>query len=170
LKASNVLIQGSKNGWPKWYGFVVDYECLIGVVGTGFFMAREILQACKDGTASKKSKVFSITADAYSFRMTCYEILTGKLPFEDYPFSASTLIDLVINQHLRPKVSEYVENWARELLRMCWQCDPIARPSFGEILDLLIANSIVVRRREDGFISKYGKNYRNWHYNGIPNS
>jgi serine/threonine protein kinase len=170
LKASNVLVRELHNGWPKWHGFVADYECSVGVVGTRFFRAPKILQACKDGTASWKSEVFSTTADAYSFGMTCYEILTGKLPFEDYPFSVSTLIDLVINQHLRPEVPKYVENWACELLRMCWQCDPIARPSFGEILDLLSTNSTIVRRREDERILEYGQNYRNWHYNEIPNS
>jgi hypothetical protein len=55
-------------------------------------------------------------------------------------------------------------------LTMCWQFDPIARPSFGEILDLLSTHSIVVRRYEDCFISKYGQNYRNWRLNEIPNS
>ena len=37
LKASNVLVYECENKWPKWEPFVADYECFIGVVGTGFF-------------------------------------------------------------------------------------------------------------------------------------
>jgi serine/threonine protein kinase len=172
LKASNVLIREFKSGWPKWACLVADYECSVGVIGTGFFRAPEILQACKDQMVSEKLEVFSRSADAYSFGMTCYEILTGKLPFEDHPLSGNryALTNLVINQHFRPEVPKYVENWARELLRMCWQSNPIARPSFGEILDLILTNSIGVRKREDWLIQKYGHNYRNWRYNEIPNS
>ena len=45
LKASNVLV--SHVG--RWlHSLVANYECSIGVVGTGFFRAPEILQACKD--------------------------------------------------------------------------------------------------------------------------
>ena len=48
LKASNVLVNENKNGWPRWFCFVADYECSIGVVGTNFFRAPEILQVCKE--------------------------------------------------------------------------------------------------------------------------
>jgi len=170
LKASNVLVQEFKSGWPKWICYVADYECSVGVVGTRFFRAPEILQACKDKMASKKPEVFSRAADAYSFGMICYEILTSKLPFEDHPLNVSILTELVINQHLRPEVPEYVENWACELLKMCWQSDPIARPSFGEILDLLSTNSTGVKRSEDRKLQKFGQNYRNWSYKGCPSS
>ena len=43
LKASNVLVT---HGGPWLYSYVADFECSIGVVGTGFFRAPEILQAC----------------------------------------------------------------------------------------------------------------------------
>jgi serine/threonine protein kinase len=172
LKASNVLIREFKSGWPKWNCFIADYECSVGVVGTRFFRVLEILQACKDQTTNKKPEVFSTAANAYSFGMTCYEILIGKLPFEDHPLSDKCYIltDLVINQHLRPKVPEYIVDWTHELLSMCWQSNPVARPSFGEILDLLSTNSTGVRRREDWHIQKYGQNIRNWCYKESPNS
>jgi serine/threonine protein kinase len=170
LKASNVLVQEFESTGPKFICFVADYECSVGVIGTRFFRAPEILQACKDGMTSKRPEVFSRAADAYSFGMTCYEVLTGKLPFEDHPLKDSLLIDLVINQHLRPEIPEYVEDWTRNLLKMCWQFDPMARPSFGEVLDLLVKNSTSVREREDDLINRYGQNYRNWCFKGLPNS
>ncbi|KAG0603205.1 hypothetical protein M758_10G074700 [Ceratodon purpureus] len=162
LKASNVLVREFKTTWPKWLCFVADYECSIGVVGTRFFRAPEILQACKEGMASQKSEVFSRAADVYAYGMTCYEVLVGKLPFEDHPLSGENrlLTDLVINQDLRPEIPEYVEGWARELLKWCWQCDPSARPRMEEILDLLCKSSTSIRSLEESRKRRYGENYR----------
>jgi serine/threonine protein kinase len=160
LKASNVLVKESESGWPRWGCFVADYECSVGVVGTGFFRAPEILQACKEGKISQRPEVFSISADIYSYGMICYEILTGKLPFQDHPLAKALLIDLVINQNLRPEVPEYVEDWAHELLDRCWQSSPTARPPIGEILNLLPANSATLRGYENFLKEIYGENLR----------
>jgi hypothetical protein len=46
----------------------------------------------------------------------------------------------------------------------------MARPSFGEILDLFVENSTSVRESEGDLINDYGQNYRNWCYKGVPNS
>jgi serine/threonine protein kinase len=50
LKASNVLMKRDGN----WISCVADFECLVGVVGTGFWRAPEILQACKDKNVSER--------------------------------------------------------------------------------------------------------------------
>ncbi|KAG0559038.1 hypothetical protein KC19_10G073700 [Ceratodon purpureus] len=162
LKASNVLVREFKSGWPKWVCFVADYECSIGVVGTGFFRAPEILLACKERMVSQRQEVFSRAADVYAYGMTCYEILTGKLPFENHELidNKPLLTDLVINQGLCPEIPEYVEGWACELLKWCWECDPSARPTIGEILDLLLRNSASSRRLENGLKERYGDNFR----------
>ncbi|KAG0598757.1 hypothetical protein M758_12G098600 [Ceratodon purpureus] len=142
LKASNVLVKTSSHG-KYTYCSVADFECSIGVVGTRFWRAPEILQACKEGNANMRLELFSKSSDSYSFGMTCYEILTGRIPFQDHPLIEQRLLltDLVINYHLRSDVPEYVNDWACELLRWCWRSDPIARPSFEDILSFIEANS-----------------------------
>jgi hypothetical protein len=137
LKASNVLVMKEKN-WT----FVADFECSVGVVGTGFWRAPEILQACKDKNVSKRPDIFTKQADVYSYGMTCYEILTGKLPFEGRPVWD---FDLVLNGD-RPEMPEYVDDWARGLLNWCWHPNASDRPSFGDILNLLLLNSPRVKR------------------------
>lgn len=82
VKASNMLC--SKDHENTWRTLVVaDYEFSIGIVGTRFFRAPEILQACKNRTVSQSPECFTKKGDIYSYGMTCYEILIGKLPFED---------------------------------------------------------------------------------------
>ena len=80
--------------------------------------------------------------DVYSYGMTCYEVLIGKLPFQDHPLidNKALLIDLVISG-LCPTVPRFVEEWTVDLLRRCWEHSPMARPTIGEIMSILEANS-----------------------------
>jgi serine/threonine protein kinase len=133
LKASNVLHTKKKGNWAC---YVADFECSVGVVGTGYWRAPEILQACKDKNVHKRPELFTREADAYSYGMTCYEILTGKPPFQDDDVTMGSVI-----QGQRPEVPEFVDEWVHELLRWCWQSNPATRPSFEEILSFLEANS-----------------------------
>ncbi|KAG0586370.1 hypothetical protein KC19_2G085400 [Ceratodon purpureus] len=135
IKASNVLF--ALNEGRGWGCYIADWECSVGVVGTGFFRAPEILQALKDGNASSNCNLFTKASDVYSFGMTCYELLTGKLPFEGHPCMD---YDLVLKGQ-RPEVPKSVDNWIQELLSWCWQSNPKARPTSGEILNFLEANS-----------------------------
>ena len=141
LKASNVLVHEYDVG--KYSCYVADFECSVGVVGTGFWRAPEILKALREKNISQRPEVFSEIANTYSYGMTCYEVLTEKKPFEDHPMkdNCSLLMDLVIKQELRPEVLDFVNEWTQDLLRRCWECNPRARPSFGEILRFFEANS-----------------------------
>jgi len=107
---------------------VGDYESSDGVVGAGFFRAPEVLRAIRDGTEVE----WSPAVDVYGFGMVCYELLTGKYPFEDHPIAD---YDLVLSGK-RPDVSDQPP-WMRELLHRCWDEDPHQRPGWDEILQIL---------------------------------
>jgi serine/threonine protein kinase len=158
LKASNVLVREFKSDTPKYICVVADFECSVGVIGTGFFRVPEILQACKDHKLKDRLEVFSKAADVYAYGMVCYEALTGKLPFEGH---RTNDYDLVLNGE-RPMVPKYVEGWIQELLNGCWQSNPRDRPNFGKILELFLANSRYVKARDEYTKSQHGENYRSW--------
>jgi serine/threonine protein kinase len=154
LKASNVLVTESRSGhYPRWQCFVADYECSGGVIGTGFFRAPEILQACKDRNVSQKPEVFSKATDVYGYGMICYEILTGKLPFEDHPAND---YNLVLSGKC-PELPEYVEEWVCELLGSCWEYDPEARPTIEEILVILVEHSEEARKYQEMLKTQSGR-------------
>ena len=86
LKASNVLInfKGEKFDLEQ-LDFedvdVADFECSVGVVGTGYWRAPEILKGVQQGDI--RPELFTEKSDVYAFGMTCYEVLTGCMPFEE---------------------------------------------------------------------------------------
>jgi serine/threonine protein kinase len=65
----------------KFSSILADYECSIGVVGTQFWRAPEILLGAKNKDNLPSS--FIVKSVVYSYAMTCYDVLTGKFPFED---------------------------------------------------------------------------------------
>ncbi len=134
LKASNVLIRmlgNSSHGKPIFDCSVGDFECSVGVVGTGFWWAPEILRALQNANITSDS--FTKMADVYGYAMTCYEVLTGRIPFEDHPRSDYSR---VLNGD-RPELPDYIDPWMRALLVQCWHPDPLKRPNFESIEDQL---------------------------------
>ncbi|CAM6072004.1 unnamed protein product [Sphagnum tenellum] len=67
-------------------------------------------------------------SDVYAFAMLCYEILTGKMPFEGHCRE-----ELLIPPGHRPCLPPYVSRDVRELQQRCCHEDPHERPNFSEI-------------------------------------
>lgn len=63
--------------------------------------------------------------------MTCYEILTGRVPFDDVP--NSEIYERVVGG-IRPSLEEYsMPPLLKELIQRCWATNPKKRPNFAEI-------------------------------------
>ncbi|KAJ1386066.1 Serine-threonine/tyrosine-protein kinase, catalytic domain [Sesbania bispinosa] len=75
-------------------------------------------------------------ADAYSFGMICFELLTGKVPFEDNHLQGDRT-----NQNIkageRPLFPYRSPKYLVSLIKKCWQTDPAQRPTFSSICRIL---------------------------------
>jgi hypothetical protein len=137
LKASNVLVVRYKDyggttfvpANDNFHCAVADYECSHGIAGTAYWRAPEVLLGVKN--RSIKPHFFSMKADIYSYGMTCYEVLTGKVPFEDLPLTA---YDVVLDGG-RPYLPDHIHPIYKGLLTRCWHSKPSQRPSFVDIVD-----------------------------------
>lgn len=133
LKAANVLCEklGSRAANVLCGGFyVADFESSVGTVGTSFWRAPEILLALRNRRSNRGLELpFSCAADVYSYAMTFYEVLTGRIPFEDGPIHG---LDSVLSGD-RPTLPDDIPREIQLLIDRCWHSDPIRRPSFEMI-------------------------------------
>ncbi|CAK9261687.1 unnamed protein product [Sphagnum jensenii] len=106
-----------------------DFETSDGVVGTRFWRAPEVLQAVKTGG----KPILTPAADVYSYGMLCYELLTGRIPFEE---CAWTAYDVILSGK-RPELPAYVTATMKQLLHDCWLAKPRNRPGWTSIINAL---------------------------------
>ena len=73
--------------------------------------------------------------DVYSFGITLWEMLTGKLPFKG--INRQEFMDEVVAKGFRPAVPKSLPPVLGNLLRDCWDANSLRRPSFENILATL---------------------------------
>ncbi|KAK4530831.1 hypothetical protein CCYA_CCYA05G1688 [Cyanidiococcus yangmingshanensis] len=137
LKSSNVLIDESINriaicdfglsalrkagpGDSESFGRARDADAM----GTPYTLAPEVMAG----------ESYTDKADVYSYGIVLWELLAAKRPFEN--LMPIQLMYKVYAQNARPPLGEVYAEF-QPLLSQCWERDPLMRPDFGTILDLL---------------------------------
>lgn len=75
-------------------------------------------------------------ADVYSFSMLCFELLTGKIPFEDNHLQGEHM-SKNIRAGERPLFPFQTPKYLTSLTKRCWHADPAQRPPFSSICRVL---------------------------------
>jgi serine/threonine protein kinase len=138
LKARNVLVHehpDSLHAKITDFGASQDFYVASPVdsVGTGYWRAPEIFRAMRDNRQFE----YTAKADVYSFAMVCYEILSGKEPFEDHPRSQFDFLIVSSAVPKRPSLPGNQNDPLNKLIRTCWDDVPERRPTFRDILSKL---------------------------------
>ncbi|CAM6021237.1 unnamed protein product [Sphagnum balticum] len=68
--------------------------------------------------------------DVYSFAMTCYEILTGKVPFEGL---RPGKVRAWVKEGMRPTLPASLPTSLSSLIECCWDTNANMRPPFSDI-------------------------------------
>ena len=77
------------------------------------------------------SSRYTEKGDVYSFAMICFELLTGKVPFEENHLHRN------IKAGERPLFPYPSPKYLVSLIRKCWQTEPTQRPGFSSICRIL---------------------------------
>jgi serine/threonine protein kinase len=86
-----------------------------------------------------REEEFNEKSDIYAYGIILWELLTRKHPFEDWGFNFMfELEDAVKIEKKRPDLPSEAPEVLSKLVRTCWEDDPSVRPSFTEIMELLI--------------------------------
>jgi hypothetical protein len=127
LKPSNILFDDDLNVKIGDFGTSRDYEADITMTSTGtpLYMAPEV----SVGHYGPK-------ADVYSFGLIMYEIIVGNGLFSCGANKVKLFVDL--QNGWRPNIPSEVVEVSKSLIERCWSENPENRPSFDEILQILV--------------------------------
>lgn len=109
--------------------YETDSDTITGKQGTHNYMAPEVFIGNKYGRA----------ADVYSFAMVLWELLSLKNPFEK--LNLYQIMAKVISG-VRPTFEVDCQENLKDLIQKGWDKDPDKRPSFSEIIDMMIDKKI----------------------------
>ncbi|RDX71410.1 Serine/threonine-protein kinase STY17 [Mucuna pruriens] len=128
LKTANLLMDENEVVKVADFG-VARVQSQSGVMtaetGTYRWMAPEVIE----------HKPYDQKADVFSFGIALWELLTGELPYSYLtPLQAAVG---VVQKGLRPTIPKNTHPRLSELLQRCWQQDPMLRPDFSEIIEIL---------------------------------
>jgi serine/threonine protein kinase len=67
-------------------------------------------------------------ADVFSFAMTCYEVISGKVPYSsDVPRQS---INKLVREGMRPELPKDINTKLYSLIQKCWRTEATERPTF----------------------------------------
>ncbi|KAK3134729.1 hypothetical protein QOZ80_5BG0409990 [Eleusine coracana subsp. coracana] len=115
--SSNANVNGNANG----NNVVNNNPCI--------WYAPEVLEEGSNHRCTEK-------ADVYSFSMICFELLTGKIPFEDNHLQGEHM-SKNIRAGERPLFPFQTPKYLTSLTKRCWHADPAQRPNFSSICRVL---------------------------------
>ena len=96
------------------------------IYGVVPFMAPEVL----------RGKPYTPASDIYSFSMIMWEFTSGVPPFNNRAHDIQ--LSLSICKGERPEIIENTPQCYVDLMKKCWNEDPLKRPSSQEVLEIII--------------------------------
>ena len=99
--------------------------------GTARWMGPELIDPKRFGLETSRPMRPS---DCYALGMVIYEAITGHFPYHKYP---DLIVFLKVLDGKRPTREAGFTDELWEMLELCWEPQPSARPSIGEVLERL---------------------------------
>ncbi|RGB43445.1 kinase-like domain-containing protein [Rhizophagus diaphanus] len=101
-----------------------------------------------------RGKEYTQESDVYGFGIIAYEVCTGLPPYHDIVHDK--FLAIRICQGLRPKSNYKIPQLILNIIKQCWDADPLKRPKANELIGLLtdLYCSAALSSRRDHEINK----------------
>ncbi|OWZ19662.1 TKL protein kinase [Phytophthora megakarya] len=109
-------------------------------IGSACWAAPEVL---KDEATSE----YSVKIDVYSFGIICWQLYTCAVPYADIPGSVLAVAEAVLSG-VRPPIRRTCPRLFAKIMKRCWHDNPLRRPNFEDIVQLLEIELAEERRRQ----------------------
>ena len=142
LSSKNVYIDDDLNPLIGDYGFynLKEHACIFNkYINKNSYSSPEILINSQKISHKLNNYENEKKKDIYSFGMLLWEIFTENIPFN---IKLSELKKYIIDEKLRPQVSNQLNKNIAELIRNCWDADIDKRPKLDTILSVLLKISV----------------------------
>ncbi|KAG0592982.1 hypothetical protein KC19_1G295400 [Ceratodon purpureus] len=154
LKSSNILVNQSVDGKEDYVVKIADFGLakLQGENNMPYFMTVDVgatLWRAPEVFRNDGCHKYSFPADVWSYGITCYEILTGEVPFEGITCAQ---VRQKILSGLRPELPASCPSILKSLVTKCWSLMPYDRPTFANIhktLKLYLGRDSIDRKAGD---------------------
>ncbi len=105
-----------------------------------------------------RGKPYTLFSDIYSFSMIMWEFTSGIPPFDDKAHNLHLALN-ICKEDKRPEIVEKTPQCYIDLMKKCWDKDPLKRPDASEIEDI-INNwiSIIIDENIDENINEISRN------------
>src|SRR6266498_5961656 len=104
---------------------ISQYQSLTDIYGVLPFVAPEIL----------RGKPYTTASDIYSFSMIMWEFISGIPPFDDKEHNIYLALSICKGE--RPEIVENTPQCYIDLMKKCWDKDPLKRPNASEIQKII---------------------------------
>src|SRR5207249_4890518 len=78
-----------------------------------------------------RGKEYTQASDIYGFEIVAYEVCTGLPPY--YDMAHEDFLAIKICQGLRPKSDYEIPQLILDIIKQCWDSDPLKRPKAKEL-------------------------------------
>ena len=151
LKPSNILLNS------RFEPFVGDFfHNTLDSGDSNVINVKYMAPELYNNSVKSKELIQQQRADVYSFAMVSYSILTSLIPFGADVNTPSAVMKLV-NSDKKPQFPSYVPQNIIDLLSRCWNNDPTLRPSFKEIIGILLSNNTALPETDMDAFGAYVK-------------
>ena len=82
-----------------------------------------------------RGQPYTLASDIYSFSIIMWELLSGVTPFNNEAYNLQLSLDICKGK--RPKIIENTPKCYINLMKKCWNNDPLKRPTALEIKEII---------------------------------